>query len=58
MRRSYEAGRRAALDHNPGWRTLMPIRWHISRWWSINWPTVVTLLALGLAIVVAAGMGA
>jgi hypothetical protein len=58
MTRSYEAAAQARRDHDPDWRDLMPIRWHLVRWWSIHWPPLAVLLAVLAVMALAAEVGA
>jgi len=32
----YERAMQAHLDGDPDWRSMMPLRWRVSRWWWIH----------------------
>lgn len=39
-----ERASQACRDGDPNWRSIMPLRWHISRWWWI-WSTPIAMTA-------------
>jgi hypothetical protein len=36
------------------WRAHMPMRWHIERWWSLNWPIPASCAVLMGVLILAA----
>lgn len=45
----YARARREREEGNPDWRSRMPFRWHVGRWWSAWWP-IYSACAVVLAV--------